>query len=97
MTCSTTSSEGKVKLEDIKKEELPDELQKMTLAEQKEYLDKLDKKRDELRKEAMELDKKRNEFITQKQKEDAGKGKAGFDGQVLEILRKQAAKNKIEY
>ena len=45
----------------------------------------------------MRLDKKRNEFITQKQKEDAGKGKAGFDGQVLEILRKQAAKNKIEY
>ena len=88
---------GKVKLEDIKKEELPNALQKMTLAEQKEHLAKLDKKRDELRKEAIALDKKRNEFITQKQKEDAGKGKAGFDGQVLEILRKQAAKNKIEY
>ena len=40
--------QGKVKLEEIKKEELPDELQKMTVKEQKEHLEKLDKKRDEL-------------------------------------------------
>jgi len=89
--------QGKVKLEEIKKEELPDELQKLTLPEQKDHLAKLDGKRNELRKEAIDLDKKRNEFITAKQKEDAGKGKSGFDGQVLEILRKQAAKSKIEY
>jgi len=88
---------GKVKLEEIKKDELPEELKKLTVKEQKEHLEKLDKKRDTLRKEALELDKKRSDFITQKQKDDAGKGKAGFDGQVLEILRKQAAKNKIEY
>src|SRR5262249_45499356 len=50
---------GKVRLEEIKKEELPPELQKLAPAEQKEYLEKLDKRRGELQKEAVDLDKKR--------------------------------------
>ncbi len=87
----------KVKLEDLKKEELPEQMKKMTLDEQKKYLKDLEEKREKLRKECLELDKKRSAYITQEQKKQAGKGKAGFDGQVLEILRKQAAKNKIEY
>src|SRR5262249_12772957 len=42
--------DDKVKLEDIKKEELPKELAGKTLAEQKEILAKLDKEREELSK-----------------------------------------------
>ncbi len=86
---------GKVKLEQLKKEELPEELQKLSLAEQKAYLEKLDKRRTELRQEVLELDKKRADFIAKKQAED--KTKSGFDGQVLEILRKQAKKSRIDY
>src|SRR5262249_44288331 len=37
----------KVKLEELRKEELPPELQKLSLAEQKEFLEKLDKRRGE--------------------------------------------------
>jgi Mg-chelatase subunit ChlD len=87
---------GKVKLEEVKKEELPDAMQKMTLKEQKEYLDKLDKRRTELNKKALELDKKRGEYIKQElaKKKD---GKDGFDSQVLESLRKQAKKYDIDY
>jgi Mg-chelatase subunit ChlD len=85
----------KVKLEDLKKDELPEELQKMDVKEQKEYLEKLDKKRTDLQKEALELDKKRTEHIAKELEKT--KGKSGFDAQVLEILRKQAKKVKIEY
>ncbi len=87
---------GKVKLEEVKKEELPDVMQKMTLKEQKEYLDKLDKRRTELNKKALELDKKRSEYIKQElaKKKD---GKDSFDSQVLESLRKQAKKYDIDY
>jgi hypothetical protein len=87
---------GKVKLEEVKKEELPDAMQKMTLKEQKEYLDKLDKRRTELNKKALELDKKRGEYIKQElaKKKD---GKDSFDSQVLESLRKQAKKYDIDY
>src|SRR5262249_7260804 len=45
--------QGKVKLEDLKKEQLPPELQKMTTKEQKAHLEKLDKQREELKKEAL--------------------------------------------
>jgi Mg-chelatase subunit ChlD len=86
---------GNVKLEQLKKEELPEVMQKMTLAEQKEYLAKLEKRRADLNKEVLELDKKRSDFIAKKQAEE--KVKSGFDGQVLEILRGQAQKHKIGY
>ncbi len=89
--------QNKIKLEDVKKDELPEQMKKMTLEEQKKYLKELDEKRDKLRKECLELDKKRSAYIAEEQKKQAGKVKQGFDGQVLEILRKQAAKNKIEY
>ena len=86
---------GKVKLEGLKKEELPVELRKLDLKEQKAYLEKLDKRQQTLSKEALELDKKRNEFLKKKQAEMKGKG--GFDLQVLEMLRKQAKKVQIDY
>ena len=58
---------------------------------------KVEKRREELRKECLELDRKRSDTIAQKQKELAAKGQAGFDGQVLEILRRQAKKAGVDY
>jgi Mg-chelatase subunit ChlD len=88
---------GKVKLEDLKKDQLPKELQGKTLKEQKAHLEKLDKRRAELNKECLDLDKKRSDFIATKLKEAKDGGKNVFDNQVLEILRKQAKKYKIDY
>jgi Mg-chelatase subunit ChlD len=87
----------KVQLKDLKEEELPEELKKLKPAEREAYLKKLEEKRQALRKEALELDKKRSDYIVAEQKKQAQKGQAGFDNQVLDILRKQAAKSKIEY
>jgi Mg-chelatase subunit ChlD len=88
---------GTVKLEELKKDQLPPELQNLTPKEQKEYLDKVEKRRAELRKECLDLDKKRADALAQKQKELAAKGQAGFDGQVLEMLRRQAKKYDVNY
>lgn len=88
---------GRVKLEELKKDELPAEMQKMTVAEQKTHLDKIDKQRSELTKESLDLDKKRQDYIAKENAKNASKDKVGFDGQVLETLRKQAKKNGIEY
>jgi Mg-chelatase subunit ChlD len=87
---------GKVKLEKIKKEELPPELQKLTLKEQKAYLDKLSARRAELTKKILDLDKKRAAYIKEKLAKDK-KGKDGFDQQVLTILQQQAKKHHIEF
>jgi Mg-chelatase subunit ChlD len=86
---------GKVELEKMKKEDLPEELQGKTLQEQKDYLDKLDKERTELRKKALELDKQRTEYINKELAKD--KKESSFDGQVLEILRKQGKKAKLDF
>jgi Mg-chelatase subunit ChlD len=89
--------QGKVKLEEVKKEELPEQLQKLTVKEQKAYLDKLDTRRKELNDKVLALDKKRSNFIVKKQAEDAAKNKNSFDNQVLDVLRNQAKRTGIDY
>jgi Mg-chelatase subunit ChlD len=92
---------GKVDLEKIKKDELPEAMRKMDLKQQKEYLDKLGKRRAELNKKAVELDKKRGAYIKEelakKAKKEDKDAKDSFDNQVLESLRKQAKKYDIDY
>jgi len=86
-------NEGKIKLEDLKEAELPEEMKKMKPEERKDHLKKMEQERETLRKKILELDKKRSDFIA-KQKDQ---NKSGFDNQVLEILRKQAKKHNIDY
>lgn len=90
--------DGTVQLEKLKKEELPVELKELNLSEQKAYLEKLDQTRRDLSEKALDLDKKRNAFITKKQAEEAGnRARDSFDNQVLNILQRQATRNGIEY
>ena len=67
----------------------------------KEYLDKLEKRRAELNKKALDLDKKRAAYIKEelakKAKKEGKNAKDSFDNQVLETLRKQAKKHNIDY
>ncbi|MEI7686903.1 MAG: hypothetical protein WCL32_17925 [Planctomycetota bacterium] len=90
--------DGKVKLEDVKKDELPEELKNLTAAEQKEFLEKLDKTRQELQKKTIELDAQRNAFIAKKQAEAANtRVRDSFDQNVLRILQRQAGRANIDY
>ena len=92
---------GKVKLAELKPEELPEQMKKLNAKERKEYLDKLEKRRAELNKKALELDKKRAAYIKEelakKAKKEGKNAKDSFDNQVLETLRKQAKKHNIDY
>src|SRR5262249_11773769 len=90
---------GKVELEKLKKDELPDVLQKLTLPEQRTYLEKLDKRRTELLSQAAELDKKRGAYITDRLAKDKKKSAArdSFEGQVLELLQHQASRVNVRY
>jgi Mg-chelatase subunit ChlD len=90
--------DGKVKLKELKKDELPTEMQKLSPKEQEEHLKKVEKRRAELNTRAADLGKKRAEFIAKKLRED-GKNPARdtFDGQVLQILQRQATRVNIRY
>jgi Mg-chelatase subunit ChlD len=88
---------GKVKLDTLKDEELPEELRKLPKEKRQAYLDELEKKREALRQEALKLAKERDEFTKKKLDEEGKKAKEGFDQKVEELLRKQAKKVGIDY
>lgn len=84
----------RVKLADVKEEELPDALKALaTAAERERHLAEVDAKREKLREAILELETKRNRHLLEKM---AGTG-TSFDSEVLSILRKQAKKFDIEY
>jgi Mg-chelatase subunit ChlD len=90
--------DGKVKLETLKKDELPEQLKGKLLAQQKEILANIEKERETLSKQAIDLDKKRTAFISKKLAEDAkNRTPDSFDAQVLSILQSQATRANIRY
>ena len=86
---------GTKKLEDIKEDELPDAMKKMTPVERKAFVDGKLAERAELRKKIEELDAKRAEFL---KKEMEKKGdKDGFDSAVQKAIHEQAKKKGITW
>lgn len=82
-----------VKLEQVKKEDLPDNLQKLAPSELKAEVDKRIAERKKIRAEIMELSKKRDEFI---KTERAKLGKQdGFDSAVSAALSEQMLRKGI--
>jgi hypothetical protein len=86
--------EKRVKLEELKEEQLPEELKKMTPEERKAHVEKKSKEREELRAKIVELSKKRDEFLAAEMKK-RGDAKDSFDSSVLEALTQQAARKGI--
>lgn len=87
--------EGRVKLEELKDEELPEEMQKMTLEERKTYLEKKQKEREELQKKITELAKARESYVQEEMKKQ--KSQDAFDQVILNTLREQAKKKGFKF
>jgi Mg-chelatase subunit ChlD len=80
---------GTVKLEDVKPEELPEELRRLSPDERKREIEKRQAQRRQIRAEIMQLSKDRDAFI---KKERAKSGvKNSFDSVVAEALKQQLA------
>lgn len=84
---------GKVKLEEIKKEHLPESMQDLSLDELRQTVERKKKERDDLRAVMDDLAAKRNAYISEERKK---MDPDGFDIQVVETLKKQAALKGIE-
>jgi Mg-chelatase subunit ChlD len=83
-----------VKLEDVKDDELPPELKKMSPAERKKEIERRLAERKAIRAEILELSKKRDEFIAAERKK-AGR-QNGFDAAVAQALKEQLLKKGIK-
>ncbi len=89
---------GAVKLQDVSKDTLPEQLKGLSPEQQRTYLAKLDQRRQTLMKQAGQLDQKRSDFITKKLAETSkNTTRDSFDGQVLHILQDQAKRASIDY
>ncbi len=90
--------EGKVKLEEVKKDDLPEDLKKLSGEELKKAVEAKQAEREKIQKEIAELRKARDEFVTKKRKEMATEGgKKTLEDAVIESIRKQAQDAGFEF
>jgi Mg-chelatase subunit ChlD len=86
---------GSVKLEDVKSEDLPDELQKMKPEERKKEVERRMAERKKMREEIVSLSKQRDAYIVAERKKTPG-GQSGFDSAVASALKEQMARKGIK-
>lgn len=91
-------TDGKVKLSEVKEEELPEALQKMTPAERETHIKKLAAERKKLQKEIEELSKKRQAHIKAEIAKQAKNGKKNsLDEAIFKSIQTQAAEKGLRY
>ncbi len=87
---------GAVKLDTLKTDDLPDELQKLSTADrQKVIADKI-QERKKIREQILELSKKRDAFILEERKKQSTKSPTGFDQAVSEALKQQITRKGLK-
>lgn len=89
---------GKVKLKDVKADELPEELKKLAPKEREAYVAQKQSERKALQVEISKLSKQRKEYIAaQRRKQSEAKEGDSLDEAIIESVRKQAGKKKFAF
>lgn len=89
---------GGAAMEQVEEEALPAEMQKMNKEERKTYVKGMEKKRADIQAKIADLNKKRAEYVAEKQKEAAEKsGEETFDAAVIKAIRTQASKKAFTF
>ncbi len=86
---------NKVKLGDVKADDLPENMRKMSLEQRRDYVSGKLQEREAIQKQIMDLNKERQSFVAAKRKELAAKGVETLDTAVVKVVREQAAKKKF--
>ena len=83
-----------VKVEDVKKEDLPEELQKLSVTDRKKEIGRRIAERQAIRAEILKLSKQREDFIAAERKKRASTN--GFDTAVAQALKEQLLRKGIK-
>jgi hypothetical protein len=83
--------DGSVKIEELKDEDLPDEMKKMSVQERKAYVDKMEKEREQIQNKINKLNDDRSKYVAKKMLEN--KNDNTLDAVMIKTIREQA-KNK---
>lgn len=87
--------QGNLKIENIKKDDLPKEMRDMKPAEQKAYVEKKAKEREKIQQQINRLNEERKQYVAMKMKEAGGVDNT-FDAAVIKAIREQAAKKDFQ-
>lgn len=82
----------RVKVEDVKDEELPENMRAMKPAERAAYVASMKAKREEIQNQIADLGKQRTEFLQKEQERRAGAGADTFESALRKAVRSQALK-----
>lgn len=88
--------DGRVSVRDLKEEELPPEMQKLTAEERLAFVEAKAKERQDVQARINELNAKRQRYIDA-ERAKGGAGKDSFDAAVFRALKEQAARKGIEF
>jgi len=88
---------GRVKLDAVKEDELPDELKAMNPSERQAHVAAQGAKRQALQQQIEELAGQRQRYIIDKVKMEGQKGAASLDTQIYQCIQAQAAEKDIHY
>lgn len=86
-----------VKLEDLKEDDLPEELKGKSLEEKQAYVREMAEKRAKIQEQIKKLNSERNKFVAEKQKELAKDGDKTLDSAVIGAVRQQAEKQNFNF
>jgi hypothetical protein len=84
-------------LAQVKKEELPAEMQTMTLDQRRAHLDTMAKKRADVQQEINQLNVQRQQFIAEEMKKGGKSADKAFDAAMLRAIREQATRKNFEF
>jgi len=84
-----------VRIEEVKTEDLPEEMRGMTLDERQKHLDDMHRQRAEIQARIQQLNEQRNQFVAAKQREHTTTNT--LDSAVISAIREQAAKRNYQF
>jgi cell division protein FtsB len=87
--------EGKIKIEELKQNELPKEMQKMSVEERKAYVEKMSKEREALQNKINKLNDERSKYVAQKMLEN--KNDNTLDAVMIKTIREQAKQKNYSF
>ena len=87
--------DGTIKVEELKDEELPEEMKKMTVQERKAYLDKMEREREVIQNKINKLNNERSKYIAQKMLDNPNDNT--LDAVMIKTIREQAKQKNYKF
>lgn len=88
---------GKIKIDDLKDDSLPEDMRKLTQAERQARVEAKSAERETIQKRILALSKERETFLAAERKKLAETGKETLDSAILKAVREQAKRANIRF